>query len=394
MAKHINGINPDILKWARERSGYTVEAIAAFLKKGVSIINDWESGERAPTYIQLEKLADKYKRPIAIFFFPEPPEEPNIIENLALRSSDNTPLEPRIHILLRQAYARQFSLMELNMGKNPAEMKIFRDLQARPNDSAMALAQQARAYLNVDVTTQTSWNTTVKAFENWRDRVEEAGVFVFKEAFQDDSVDGFCLRHDEFPVIYLNNSRPSVRQIFSLFHELAHLLIGQNGLIQSNIFHGGIFRGGTIQAIEDFCDQFAGEFLVPSNDFENRLNFFTNYNDKTIEELAHYYKVSRPVILLKLVKKGILTRENYWQRINQWVEEYKYQIQGKTGRKTSSGGSYYNTRATYLGYRFMELAFGKYRDGHCSVEQLAEHLNVKVKHLPQLEDCLLRKALR
>ena len=57
-------------------------------------------------------------------------------------------------------------------------------------------------------------------------------------------------------------------------------------------------------------------------------------------------------------------------------------------------GGYYNTLATYLGYRFMELAFGKYRQGHCSIEQLAEHLNVKVRHLPQLEDCLLRKALR
>ena len=274
MAEYINGINPDILKWARERSGYTVEAIATFLKKDASIVNDWESGKSAPTYIQLEKLADKYKRPIAIFFFPEPPEEPNIAANFALRSSDDTPLEPRIHILLRQAYARQLSLMELNMGKNPAGKQIFRDLQTRPNDSAMALAQQARMYLNVDVTTQTGWGTDVKAFENWRDRIEEAGVFVFKEAFQDDSVDGFCLMHDEFPVIYLNNSSPSARQIFSLFHELAHLLIGENGITQSNIFHGGVFRGGTTQEIEDFCDQFAGEFLVPSNDFENRLNFF------------------------------------------------------------------------------------------------------------------------
>ena len=82
MAEHVNGINPDILKWARERSGYTVETIAAFLKKDASIVNDWESGERALTYVQLEKLADKYKRPIAIFFFPEPPKEPDIAENL------------------------------------------------------------------------------------------------------------------------------------------------------------------------------------------------------------------------------------------------------------------------------------------------------------------------
>ncbi|MXV75458.1 helix-turn-helix domain-containing protein, partial [Candidatus Poribacteria bacterium] len=73
---------PDILKWARERSGYAVEAIATFLKKDASIVNDWEAGESVPTYIQLEKLADKYKRPIALFFFPEPPDEPNIAEHL------------------------------------------------------------------------------------------------------------------------------------------------------------------------------------------------------------------------------------------------------------------------------------------------------------------------
>ena len=385
MAKHLNGINPDILKWARERSGYTVRAIATALKKDVSIINDWESGERALTYAQLETLANKYKRPIAIFFFPEPPEEPNIAENLALRSSDNTPLEPRIYILLRQAYARQLSLMELNMDTNPAKMKIFRDIQARYDDSATALAQETRAYLNVDVPTQTSWNTAAKALENWRDCIEEAGIFIFKEAFQDDSVDGFCLVHDEFPVIYLNNSRPSVRQIFSLFHELGHLLLGENDLTR------GISRKRG--KVERFCDEFAAEFLVPSDDLETRLNFSV-YDDDTIEILANYYKVSRPVILLKLVNQGIFTQENYWQKINQWTKEHEHRTGQKTDDKKQSGGSYYNTRATYLGYRFMELAFGKYRQGQCSIEQLAEHLSVKVKHLPQLEDCLLRRALR
>lgn len=393
MAEYINGINPDILKWARERSGYAVEAIATFLKKDASIVNDWESGERAPTYIQLEKLADKYKRPIAIFFFPEPPEEPNIAENLALRSSDNTPLEPQIHILLRQAYARQLSLMELNLGTNPSEKKLFRDLQAKSAKSVASLAQQTRIYLDIDVDTQAEWSAAAEALENWRDSIEEAGIFVFKDAFQDDSVDGFCLVHDEFPVIYLNNSRPPVRQIFSLFHELAHLLLGENGITRSDDFHRHTFRSGTTQEIEDFCDRFASEFLVPSNDFETHLNF-ANYDDKTIEELANYYKVSRPVILLKLVKRGTLTQEYYWEKIDQWTENYKRYKEKRTDKTSPGGGSYYNTRATYLGYRFMELAFGKYHDGHCSVEQLAEHLNVKVKHLPQLEDCLLRRALR
>lgn len=384
MVEYVHGINPDILKWARQRSGYTVEAIATALKKDISIINDWELGERALTYVQLEKLADKYKRPIAIFFFPEPPEEPNIAENLALRSSDNEHLEPRIHFLLRQAHARQLSLMELNLGINPSEKKIFRDLHAHPLDSATALAQQTRAYLDLSVDTQASWKTAAEALENWRYSIEGAGIFVFKEAFQDDSVDAFCLVHDEFPVIYLNNSRPTVRQIFSLFHELAHLLLGENDVTR------GIGSGSG--KMENFCDQFAAEFLVPSDDLKTHLTF-PIYNDKVIQELADHYKVSRPVILLKLVNSGIYTQKNYWQKINQWTKEHERSIKKTEDSKVSSGGSYYNTLATYLGYGFMELAFGKYRQGHCSVEQLAEHLNVKVKHLPQLEDCLLRKAL-
>ena len=385
MAEYINGINPDIIKWARERSGYTVEAIATTLKKDVSIINNWESGERRLTYVQLEALADKYKRPIAIFFFPDPPEEQNIAENLALRSSDNEHLEPRIHILLRHAYARQLSLMELNMGTNPTEKKIFRDLHARPTDSATALAQETRFYLDITVETQTSWKTAAEALENWRYSVEEAGIFVFKEAFQDDSVDAFCLVHDEFPVIYLNNSRPPVRQIFSLFHELAHLLLGEN-----DVTRGINRRRGQI---EIFCDQFAADFLVPSDDLKTHLTFSV-YDDEAIEKLANYYNVSRPVILLKLVDRGIYTQHNYWQKIDQWTDEYEHHLKKESDSNTSSGGSYYNTLTTYLGHRFMELAFGKYRQGQCSIEQLAEHLNVKVKHLPQLEDCLLRKALR
>lgn len=385
MAEYVNGINPDILKWARERCGYTVDAIATVLKKDVSIINEWESGKRALTYIQLEKLADKYKRPIAIFFFPEPPDEPNIAENIALRSSDADGLNPRIHILLRQAYARQRSLMELNLDTNPSEKKIFRDLQARPADSATALAQETRTYLDISVETQVDWDSAREAIVNWRDRIEEAGIFVFKEAFQDNSVDGFCLVHDEFPVIYLNNSRPLVRQIFTLFHELAHLLLGENDITR------GISRGDG--EVEVFCNQFATEFLVPSDDLETRLNFPV-YDDDAIEKLVVRYKVSRPVILLKLVNRDILTQENYWQKIDQWTEEHERRREKKAGGTSPSGGSYYNTRAVYLGYRFMELAFGKYRQGQCSVEQLAEHLNVKVKHLPQLEDCLLRRALR
>ena len=385
MAEYIQGINPTIIKWARERSGYTLQAVAKSLNRDVATISDWESGEAAPTYVQLEKLADKYKRPVAMFFFPEPPQEPDFVEQLALRSSEIEQLAPSIRILLRQARARQLSLMELNMGVNPAEMKIFRDLRAQLNDSVTELAQRTRTYLGVSVETQASWRGAREALENWRAQVEEKGIFVFKDAFRNDSVDGFCLIHEQFPVIYLNNSRSSVRQIFSLFHELAHLLLGRNGITQGTNPVG--------EQTEVFCNQFAAEFLVPSSDLETRFND-SFYDDTAIEELADYYKVSRPVILLKLANRGIFTSDDYRQKTNQWTEEYESRLEGRVGGESSGGGNYYNTHTAYLGYRFIELAFSRYHQGQCSIEELANHLNIKVKNLPRLEDCLLRKIIR
>ena len=385
MAEYIQGINPTIVRWARERSGYTLHEIAKSFKKDIATISNWESGAAAPTYVQLEKLADKYKRPVAMFFFPEPPHETDFVGQLALRSSEIEKLDPSIRILLRQARARQLSLMELNMGVNPAETKIFRDLHPRLGDSPIELAQQTRAYLDISVETQASWRSVRETLENWREQVEEKGIFVFKAAFRDDSVDGFCLIHEQFPVIYLNNSKSSVRQIFSLFHELAHLLLGENGITR------GINPVG--EQIEVFCNQFAAEFLVPSGDLETRFND-SLYDDTTIEELARHYKVSRPVILLKLVNRGIFTSEDYRQKTAQWTEEYESRLEGRVGGESSGGGNYYNTYAVYLGYRFMELAFSRYHQGQCSIEELADHLNIKVKNLPRLEDCLLRKIIR
>ena len=384
MAEYVQGINPTIVKWARERSGYTLQEIAKSLNRDVTTISNWESGAAVPTYVQLEKLADKYKRPLAMFFFPEPPEEPDFVKQLALRSSEIERLGPGIRILLRRAHARQLSLMELNMDVNPAKMKIFHDLHAQLGASATELAQQTRAYLGISVEIQANWRDAKEALENWRESVEAKGLFIFKEAFRDDSVDGFCLVHEQFPVIYLNNSRSSVRQIFSLFHELAHLLLGEHGITR------GINPGG--DQIEVFCNQFAAEFLVPSGDLEARCND-SLYDDTAIEKLAGYYKVSRPVILLKLVNRGVFTSEDYRQKTAQWTEEYESRLEGRAGGESPGGGNYYNTHAVYLGYKFMELAFSRYHQGQCSIEELADHLNTKVKNLPRLEDCLLRKII-
>ncbi|MCX7871615.1 MAG: helix-turn-helix domain-containing protein, partial [bacterium] len=61
-------INPDIIKWARESGGWSIEEISKKLKITKENFEKIEAGEKHPTFKQLETLAKYFKRPIAVFF--------------------------------------------------------------------------------------------------------------------------------------------------------------------------------------------------------------------------------------------------------------------------------------------------------------------------------------
>ena len=59
-------------------------------------------GSIIPTYGQLEKLADRFKVPIAVFFFPNPPELPPIEETFrTLPAEQFHQIPSRVKLLLR-----------------------------------------------------------------------------------------------------------------------------------------------------------------------------------------------------------------------------------------------------------------------------------------------------
>lgn len=71
MSAPVAGIQPSVLRWARESQGYSIDDVALHLKREPDEIEAWELGHTSPTYAQLEELAYKlYKRPLAVFFLP------------------------------------------------------------------------------------------------------------------------------------------------------------------------------------------------------------------------------------------------------------------------------------------------------------------------------------
>lgn len=379
MAQTLAGINPEVLKWARETAGHTVADVAFAIKKTPEVVEAWESGEKSLTYVQLEKLAYRlYKRPIAIFFFPEVPEEDQPSQSFrTLPSEELEALFPDTRLALREAQAMQLSLHELTEGANPAPRKIFRDLRLPEEADVHAAVSQVRHYLGVPLDEQMLWSDATQALKNWRGVIQDAGIFVFKRPMKQPDISGFSLRDEEFPLIYLNNSTPHTRQAFSLFHELSHMLLGANGMTKQDDSYIRSLEP-RYQRIEVFCNHFAAEFLVPHADFES-FSDSSFYDDSVVEALAGRYSVSREVILRRALDSDLVDTGYYERKSREWAS------QAQRARRGQRGGDYYANQATYLGTGFLGLAFGRFYQGLCTRAQLAEYLNVRAKNLPGLE---------
>ena len=105
---------------------------------------------------------------------------------------------------------------------------------------------------------------------------------------------------------YVNNTSAKSRQIFTLFHELAHLHFHTSGIDKINDSYINNLPDDA-QKIEVFCNRFAAKFLVPDDYF---WEIFAGKapNRDIASELASLFKVSREVIYGKFLD---------WQLIDQ-----------------------------------------------------------------------------
>lgn len=112
---------------------------------------------------------------------------------------------------------------------------------------------------------------------------------------------GMATKTDYGWVIVLNSSEATVRQRFSLAHEIKHVL--DDGLIDLG---GGLYSGtggyGTEERTERVCDRFAGALLMPK--VLLRADWADGLQD--IAKLARRYHVSRAAMTIRLSQLGLI----------------------------------------------------------------------------------------
>ena len=386
MGEALTGVNGGMIRWAREFYNMSPDEAAQAIGVDISRYNNWESGMEYPTYSKLKKISDVFRKPSAIFFFPEPPQLPPIKGDLrTLPDEVVNSFSKQIIIQFEKAKVYQLSLQELYGDRS----SIIEQRGSFPKELNQ-LCTFFRAQLQFPISAQKARKSTKVVFEIFRERLYDLGIYVFKDAFRDNSISGLCLNDDHYPVILINNSMSFARQIFTLFHELYHLISDTSGaeIIRDDFY---VTLDSRQSEVERACDSFANAFLVPIDDFAIELKK-KPVDEVRIEELADLYSVSKEAIMYKLYKMGRMSPNDYND-----LKEFFYgdAIRNGANKKIESkGGNHYYTQLSYLGQRYTGDVFRQYFSGKIDAVRASEMLQSKVDHLPSLETTYFRGVSR
>lgn len=376
-------VTPDLLKWARERAGYSLDQAAAKLAISIDCLGSWERGESRPSFAQLRKLANLYKRPIAVFFLPEPPRGFQVMSEfrrLPQAATENEPLSPHLLLEIRNLMGRREDALELLQVLTDSPPVFSYSIQ--PGSDPDRVANNIRHWLQIPPPAQIP-NQPYRALRWWTDAVESKGVLVSQiTSVPVEEARGLCLSERPLPAIALNAKDSATARIFTLMHEFTHLALNQSTVCD-------MISDGDGDAIEQFCNRVAGSVLVPASMlFSHPIVAGRKrswWDDADIRQLAAYFRVSREVVARRLTVCGLAPFEYYAARREEFIREYL-----RRGSSPRSRPDYYRVVINRNGRMFSRLAFDAYHSGRIGLSDVAFYLDVAPKHVQRLERVLTR----
>jgi len=362
-------INPSTLVWARETAGLSVEDAAAKLQLTTSVrstaaekLEALESGEKTPTRNQLNAMSNVYKRPLLAFYMAEPPRTGT--RGTDFRQSPDTRsarANAMLDTLLRDVSVRQETVRDILEDED--------DFEPLPFVGSIAISQGVKhavsaisQVLGFDFMAPRHGDADV-LFRRLRAAAEEAGIFVLvlgdlgshHSTIPASVFRGFAIADRVAPFVVINAKDARPARAFTLIHELAHIWLGQTGV------SGAVSTDNPMTdkaRVERFCNDVAGEFLLPSERFKIGVTAFDGRDAdaarSAVEAIAARWSVSEPMVAYRLNRTGDLSDTAY----ETLRAEFAARWQAKLERDRASDGSGPNPRVMkqfYLGNALMSV---------------------------------------
>lgn len=327
-------VNPIILSWARERAGFSVDDIAQKLHVRVQALVEWEQGTTLPTFKQAQRLAKATRVPFPYFYLAEPPVESFVLPDLrTIEGGKVKDPSPDLRAIVQQVLKRQeWYIGHLEENNNPPLPFVGKyQLDTPVKDVVLDIRQTLQVQRPIKGKWEQYFRDLIVGAEEARILVMRSGI-VGSDTHRKLDIDefrGFAIADALAPVIFINSADAPSARLFTLIHELAHLWLGSSGISDLNT--------SVHRKEEVFCNAVAGEFLVPTIEFESSWNYETSF-DENLSRLASHFYVSTMVIARKALDCGLISRVIYREHYKEALSSFRA---GGGG-----GGNYYtNTKA-------------------------------------------------
>ena len=377
-------IVPEVLAWARESAGLSLEELGRKVRSGDVNVGKWErpGAETLVTPGQLENIADAVKRPTAALLLNAPPEEPGPPKDF--RRADRRP-ESYSHNLNR-AIRRARRLQRIASDILPTvEESIDPHLPGAFSvaDDAEQSATKVRNALDIPEDIHTGWRDVGVALRAWRAVVESRNVLVFSWDFPRDEAQGFSLSNAQPNVIMLSAGDSLSARCFTLWHEFGHLMLRSAGLcITDEPEDDG---GDDDRRTEYWCNRFAGSMLVDGELLRSRPQTAAvasrRYGyEADLRTLANHFRVSRHVVLFRMRHLEIIPIDRFWLEYDRLREE-----NSQRGSPRKRGGrNIPNEVVRYNGQRLVRSVLQAFDRGTITHSDIADYFAARLKHLENI----------
>ena len=361
-------VKPDLLRWARERSGFEAHSLARRFPK----FEEWERGELQPTFKQLEAFAKATHTPVGFLFLAEPPVENIPIPDFRTVAKSHVGHHPSPDLLdtvylcqQRQDWYRDFALSM----HEPALAFVG---SARLEDDIVTIAARMRHALGFDLEERRRLSTWTDALRRFIEQADALGILVMvsgvvgnnnRRGLDPQEFRGFALADSLAPLVFVNGADTRAAQMFTLAHEIAHLWLGQSAVSDVEV------RVAPDQSVELWCNRVAAELLVPLAALRDELNEHADVQTE-LYRLARRFKVSTLVILRRIHDAGRLTRDELWSA-------YDTELKKLRTLPTGSGGDFYRTLGARVSKRFARALVVSTLEGRTAFTETFRMLGLK-----------------
>ena len=245
------------------------------------------------------------------------------------------------------------------------------------NLTAEDLGSRLRKQSKISIEDQEKFKDFRDAFKHWLQFVESMGIFVSQYPLSaEDKIRAFSISDHDRAIIVLNTKDTLAGRIFSLFHELCHILRRNSGICDLHY--------SMSSDVEVFCNKFAAAFLVPIE----TVNQYVNSNGKNTilsdinsfsYKLSSRLKVSQLVIYRRFATLGIIRDSDYSEIHKEFLKKF---VSPKESEDVNTGGpNYYAIRKIRNGEAYSSTILEAFNTGEITAFEASNALGVGVNNL-------------